>query len=129
MTFLDLLAVKKYTIYRLSKESGISKSTLNDIANGKTEILNCSGKTLLKISKILNVSIEYLLSLESEDPRTLMPEFLIESIDKYRKGLREDSTLLDCYTSELQSSINVAEVENLISKDLAAKIRNRYFEL
>ena len=66
MTFLDLLAVKKYTIYRLSKESGVAKSTLNDIAKGKTDILNCTGKTLLQISKVLKVSIEELLNLEME---------------------------------------------------------------
>ena len=128
MTFLDLLAVKKYTIYRLSKESGIAKSTLNDIAKGKTDILNCTGKTLLQISKVLKVSIEELLNLEMEDARTLMPEFLIKSIDNYRKGLREDSTLFDCYEGDLQNSINICDVENLLPKEMVNRIRNRYFE-
>lgn len=85
MTFLDLLAVKKYTIYRLSKESGVPKSTLNDIAVGKTDILNCTSRTLLAISKTLKVSIEELLNLEIEDARSIMPEFLIKSIDDYEK--------------------------------------------
>ena len=45
MTFLDLLAYKKMTIYSLSRKSGVPKTTLTDIASGKTDILECSGKT------------------------------------------------------------------------------------
>ena len=127
MTFLDLLAYKKLTIYSLSKKSGIPKTTLADIASGKTNILDCSGKTLLAISKSLNVSIEELLTLEREEARTLLPNFLYHAISEYRKSLREDSTLIDCYSDQLNSSINVAEVEHLISKEQANRLRGRYF--
>lgn len=127
MTFLDLLAYKKLTIYSLSKKSGIPKTTLADIASGKTNILDCSGKTLLAISKSLNVSIEELLTLEREEARTLLPNFLYDAILEYRKSLREDSTLIDCYSDKLNSSINVAEVEHLISKEQANRLRRRYF--
>lgn len=127
MTFLDLLAYKKLTIYSLSKKSGIPKTTLADIASGKTNILDCSGKTLLAISKSLNVSIEELLTLEREEARTLLPNFLYDAISEYRKSLREDSTLIDCYSDQLNSSINVAEVEHLISKEQANRLRVRYF--
>lgn len=127
MTFLDLLAYKKLTIYSLSKKSGIPKTTLADIASGKTNILDCSGKTLLAISKSLNASIEELLTLEREEARTLLPNFLYDAISEYRKSLREDSTLIDCYSDQLNSSINVAEVEHLISKEQANRLRGRYF--
>lgn len=127
MTFLDLLAYKKLTIYSLSKKSGIPKTTLADIASGKTNILDCSGKTLLAISKSLNVSIEELLTLEREEARTLLPNFLYDAISEYRKSLRGDSTLIDCYSDQLNSSINVAEVEHLISKEQANRLRGRYF--
>ena len=127
MTFLDLLAYKKLTIYSLSKKSGIPKTTLADIASGKTNILDCSGKTLLAISKSLNISIEELLTLEREEARTLLPNFLYDAISEYRKSLREDSTLIDCYSDQLNSSINVAEVEHLISKEQANRLRRRYF--
>lgn len=127
MTFLDLLAYNKLTIYSLSKKSGIPKTTLADIASGKTNILDCSGKTLLAISKSLNVSIEELLTLEREEARTLLPNFLYDAISEYRKSLREDSTLIDCYSDQLNSSINVAEVEHLISKEQANRLRGRYF--
>ena len=127
MTFLDLLSEKKTTVYSLSIDSGIPRTTLTDIASGKADILNCSGKTLLAISKSLNVSIEDLLSLEREEAKTLLPGFLLDSIKEYRKAIRKDSTLIDCYSDQLNSSINVAEVENLISKEQANRLRTRYF--
>ena len=127
MTFLDLLSEKKTTVYSLSIHSGIPRTTLTDIASGKADILECSGKTLLAISKSLNVSIEDLLSLEKEESKTLLPGFLLDSINEYRKAIRKDSTLIDCYSDQLNSSINVAEVENLISKEQANRLRLRYF--
>ena len=127
MTFLDLLSEKKTTVYSLSIDSGIPRTTLTDIASGKADILECSGKTLLAISKSLNVSIEDLLSLEREEAKTLLPGFLLDSIKEYRKAIRKDSTLIDCYSDQLNSYINVAEVENLISKEQANRLRTRYF--
>ena len=127
MTFLDLLSEKKTTVYSLSIHSGIPRTTLTDIASGTADILECTGKTLLAISKSLNVSIEYLLSLEREEAKTLLPGFLLDSINEYRKAIRKDSTLIDCYSDQLNSSINVAEVENLISKEQANRLRTRYF--
>ena len=127
MTFLDLLAEKKITVYSLSKDSGIPKTTLTDIASGKADILECSGKTLLAIANRLSVSIEFLLSLERDEAKTLLPKFLLDSINEYRKAVRKGSTLLDCYSDQLNSSINVAEVEHLISKEQADRLRNRYF--
>jgi DNA-binding Xre family transcriptional regulator len=127
MTFLDLLAEQKTTVYSLSINSGVPKTTLTDIASGKADILECSGKTLLAISKSLHISIEELLSLEREEAKTLLPGFLLDSISEYRKAIRKGSTLIDCYSDQLNSSINVAEVEHLISKEQANRLRARYF--
>lgn len=127
MTFLDLLAYKQTTIYSLSQNSGVPKTTLSDIGSGKVDILECSGKTLLAIANSLNVTIESLFTLEKEEAKTVLPEFLIESIAEYRKAVRNNSTLIDCYSDQLNSSINVAEVENLISTEQANRLRRRYF--
>ena len=127
MTFLDLLAEQKTTVYSLSIDSGVPKTTLTDIASGKADILECSGKTLLAISKSLCVSIEELLKLEREEAKTLLPGFLMDSISEYRKAIRKESTLVDCYSDQLNSYINVAEVEHLISKEQADRLRARYF--
>ena len=125
MTFLDLLAFKKMTIYRLSQLSGIPKTTLTDLGSGKTSLLDASGKTLLGISKALKVSIEELLELE-EDMKKL-PPYLAEAITKYRKSIRSDSLHMDCYAMELNSDLNIAEAEGDVREEIADRIRNRYF--
>ena len=83
MTLLDLLSEKKTTVYSLSIHSGVPKTTLTDIASGKADIFECSGKTLFAISKSLHVSIEDLFSLEREEAKTLLPTFLFECIFPY----------------------------------------------
>ncbi len=130
MTFEDLLLEKKYTVYKLSKESGVAKTSIFDIASGKSNILDCSGRNLLKLSKCLNVTIEELLSLD----RTLynpiydknLPLFLSEAIENIKKAKKKNSSLIDCYLDEANSSINVCEVENLISKEHADYLRKKY---
>ena len=100
--------MQKSTVYSLSLNSGVPKTTLTDISSGKVDILECSGKTLLAISKSLDVPIEDLFSLETEESKTLLPEFFLDAIFEYRKVIRKDSTLVDCYSDQLNSSINVA---------------------
>ena len=130
MTFCDLLINNNYTVYRLSKESGVPKTTIFDISSGKSNLLDCSGRNLLKISKCLGVSIEDLLSLDQElyNPSydKNIPAFLAESIDNIKKAKKKKSSLLDCYLDETNSSINVCEIENLISKEQADYLRKKY---
>lgn len=57
----DLLKEKNISRYRLSKESGVAQTTVNDICSGKARIEKCSGETLYKIAKTLGVSIESLI--------------------------------------------------------------------
>lgn len=60
----DLLNKKKISKYRLAKESGIPKTTIIDLCNGKTRIEKCSANTLYRIAKVLNVSMESLIEQE-----------------------------------------------------------------
>ena len=52
------------TMYKLSKESGIPQTTINDICNGRTDIDKCSAETLYKISKALDVTVEDILEID-----------------------------------------------------------------
>lgn len=61
MSINYIMSKKNITMYRLAKESGIPNTTINDLCNGRTSIENCSGITLYKIAKVLNVSIEELI--------------------------------------------------------------------
>lgn len=60
----DILNEKGNTIYRLSKISGISKTKLFDIFSSKSNILDCRLRVVSKLSKILGMSIEEIISLE-----------------------------------------------------------------
>ena len=130
MTFSDLLINKNLTVYKLSKDSGVPKTTIFDISSGKSNILDCSGRNLLKLSKCLGVSIEDLLNLDQELYNPVyeknIPAFLAESIKNMKKAKRNKTSLFDCYLDEINSSINVCEVENLISKEQADYLRKKY---
>ena len=130
MTFSDLLINNNLTVYKLSKDSGVPKTTIFDISSGKSNILDCSGRNLLKLSKCLGVSIEDLLNLDQELYNPVyeknIPGFLAESIKNMKKAKRNKTTLFDCYLDEINSSINVCEVENLISKEQADYLRKKY---
>ena len=62
MDINSMLKDKKLTIYRLSKISGIPYATLNDICNGKTSLAKCSGETIYRLARSLEVSMEELLA-------------------------------------------------------------------
>ena len=117
-------------MYKLSKISGIPQSTISDINTGKSKLLDCNGKTLLNLSIVLNITIEELLKLEQpiykSEFESNMPNFLLESINNLKKAIRFKSDLLDCYSLEVNSCINVCEIENLISKEHANYLRNKY---
>lgn len=61
MTINELMAEKHITKYRLSKNSGVPYTTINDICNGKAQLEKCSAETIYKIAKELDISMEYLL--------------------------------------------------------------------
>ena len=130
MTITELLDQKEFTIYKLSKVSGISKTTLFDIFSGKSNILDCRLRVILKLSKALGVSINELVSLETvlynPSYEENLPEFLLEDIKFIKNKKNKNNPLYDCYLDETNSSINVCEIENLISKEQAVYLRNKY---
>ena len=57
----ELMTQKNYSIYRLSKNSGVPYTTVNDICSGKAQLEKCSAETIYKLAKELGVSMETLL--------------------------------------------------------------------
>ena len=82
MTINDLLIEKGFTVYKLSKISGIPKTTLFDIFSGKRNILECRLRVVLKLSDALGISINDLVSLDpvlyNEAYEKNLPEFLLK---------------------------------------------------
>lgn len=62
MTINEYMEQKGLTRYRLSKESGIPYTTVNDICTGKAKLEKCSAETVYRLSKILGVSMEKLMA-------------------------------------------------------------------
>lgn len=58
----DLMKEKNMSIYRLSKETGISDSLLGKILNGKVE--NPRIQTVKQIAKALSVTIDEIVNID-----------------------------------------------------------------
>jgi len=56
-----------------------------------------------------------------------LPDWLNESIKAYTENINKN--IWDCLYCELQSDINVAEVENLITSEQAWYLREKYLGL
>lgn len=61
MMINELIEQKNMTKYRLSKNSGIPYTTINDICSGRAQLEKCSAETIYRLSKELGVSMETLL--------------------------------------------------------------------
>ena len=130
MKFNELLKQKGYSIYKISKNCNIAFSTLFDIYTGKSKIFDCRGRILYKLATFLDISIEDLLFLEQEKYNISfeeeLPLFLSECLNNIKRYRNKKDNFYDCYSDELNSSINVAEIENLISKEQANYLREKY---
>ena len=62
MDINTLIAQKGVSRYKVAKQAGIPQTTMTDICSGKANIKNCSGETIFKLAKILNVTMESLIS-------------------------------------------------------------------
>ena len=64
-----ILEERSMTIYQCAKLSGIPYTTLSEVVRGKTRIEMCSAETVYRLSKVLNVSMEDLMT-DSLEART-----------------------------------------------------------
>ena len=133
MSINEILSNIGMTKYRLAKLSGIPHATLSELCSGKTNIEKCSGETLYKIAKVLNVSMESLLDdrmatiLRERSYEYGLPSYLQYDLDVYKDALSNNSTLIDCYWGELYGSINMAEIsDGLITPEHADYLRQKY---
>ena len=143
MSLQNFLDANGITKYRLSKISGIPKTTIIDICSGKSSLAKCSAGTIRSLAEALNCSMEEIMEMDSReydaatgkpvDPSYLekdLPPFLAESIQKmtlaWKKKDTEGYSDWDCDYCNLQSDINSAEVGNLITSDQAWYLRSKY---
>jgi len=63
------------TKYRLSKESGVTQSTVNDICSGKADPQKCAAGTLFKIARVLDPTVEDILHSSQSEYRSSFETF------------------------------------------------------
>ena len=137
MSINEILNDIGMTKYRLAKLTGIPNATLSELCSGKTSIEKCTGETLYKIAKVLNVSMESLLEERMADKETQisrersyeygLPQYLQHDLDAYKEAITKGSSLIDCYWGELYGSINMAEIsDGLITPEHADYLRQKY---
>lgn len=141
MSINEILIQTGMSKYRLQKLSGVPHATLSDLCSGKTQIEKCSGETLYRLAKALQVPMELFLEsimeqkLQQERMQLMreqsyeygLPNYLQHDLDAYKEGLKHGSTLMDCLWSELYGSINVAEInDGAITPEHADYLRNKF---
>ena len=57
-----ILKQKNMSIYQCAKLSGIPYTTLSEVVRGKTRLEKCSAEVVYKLSKVLDISMEALIS-------------------------------------------------------------------
>ncbi len=140
-----LLAQKGITKYYLSKISGIPKTTIADICAGRSDIGRCSAMTVQLLARALDCTMEEILEKAAYDDETGLPlsqgylecglpDFLAASVDNMRTAWEridrgEKYLRWDCDYCTLQSDINNAEVNQLISSEQAWYLREKYLRI
>lgn len=145
MSLKEMIEQQHLTRYKVAKMCNIPQSTMRDLCSGKTDIKKASVETLYKLAKAFSISMEELLLKLSIDEKTGkpldqsyleydLPIFLQDSIyqmneswEKIDAG-KEDS-IWDCNWCDLQSSINICEVEQLITSEQANFLRKKYLRM
>lgn len=131
--------------YHLSKISGVPKTTIMDICAGRSDIERCSAKTVQQLAKALDCTMEDIMALsapydDSGLPKDCsylecgLPQFLQDSIqamtDAWNKlDSGEEYLRWDCDYCNLQSDINSAEVNQIISSEQAWFLREKYLRM
>ena len=135
------------TMYRLSKVSGVPKTTVIDICSGKSSIGGCNADTVLRLSRALNCTMEELMQIDNADydrntgkPKDEsylekgLPDYLSKSLSAMIKTWKnEDSGKrdihFDIYWCDLNADINSAETEQEISSEQAWYLRRKYLRM
>ena len=145
MSLKEMIEQQHLTRYKVAKMCNIPQSTMRDLCSGKTDIKKASVETLYKLAKAFSISMEELLLKLSIDEKTGkpldqsyleydLPIFLQDSIHQMNESWekidagKEDS-IWDCNWCDLQSSINICEVERLITSEQANFLRKKYLRM
>lgn len=85
----NYLKQNNISIYSLFKESGIPYTTLSSLAKGRSDPKECGVGTLLRLSKILNTSLDSLIVGDIKTHHFINDNIILD-INTLPKSLRND---------------------------------------
>lgn len=147
MNLQTMLDERNMTMYKLSKLSGVPKTTVIDICSGKSSIDGCNARTVLLLSKALGCTMEDLMKIDTADydrktglPKDKthfekgLPQYLQDSVDRMSSSWKiidagKKDLHWDLCWSELNADINSAETEQEITSDQAWYLREKYLRM
>lgn len=149
MNLQEYIDSRNITKYHLSQISGVPKTTIIDICSGKSSLPKCSARTVQRLAKALDCTMEYIMSLDTIDtgydketglPKSKkylecdLPPYLQESLENMKQSWEiEDSGKRDLhwdlYWGELNADINSAEIDQMISTEQAWYLREKYLRM
>lgn len=144
MELKELLKNKKISMYRLSKISGVPKTTIIDICSGKSSVESCKAGTIYQLSKALDCKMEDLMNPSYDYDSGLptnkdyleknLPPYLQHSLETMiaswkRIDSGNEDYRWDAYWCELNADIRTAEVERVISSEQASYLRKKYLRM
>lgn len=80
MKIYELMYQKKWSKYKLYKESGIPYSTLEDIFSKKTTISNLTLSNAIKLAKALNINVEDVINLQNRTDEDLFRSIICHNL-------------------------------------------------
>ena len=149
MDFQTSLDTRGISTYRLSKLSGVPKTTVMDICSGKSSLQKCSAGTIWRLAKALQCTMEEIMAFDRNDhaydEETGLPvntEYLEQGLPPYlQTSIKqmcaswaiEDSGKKDYHWdiawNELNADINAAESGLEISSEQAWYLREKYLRM
>lgn len=79
MTLAEYLKEHQITLYRLSKNTGISIATIHDICSGKAKLEDCSVKRILMIASALGMTVEDFITSFTGFTFELDPKYMVST--------------------------------------------------
>lgn len=112
----------KKSLYRISKDTGIPYTNLNELANGKTDINRSNSETVCRLARYFGCQMEDLLNPIEQKTQSgnryrklntpfNVPEDIDKAIDDLLRALNTDDFSADCYMSELNSLLNGCDMD------------------
>ena len=147
MNIQSMLRERNMSMYRLSRLSGVPKTTVIDICSGKSNIGGCSARTVQRLARALGCTMEELMRIDNAryDSETGLPKdetYLEKGLPPYLResiaAMRASWAILDqggqdlhwdIYWCDLNADINSAETEQEISADQAWYLRRKYLRM